>query len=244
MPRSSFATATCASLTVLFFFTEIAACTSSASTGPTQPDASATDSGFPADGDSATTDGGQPGQPDSAGDGAIPDVAADAPDTAPPPRKRVFVTSTEYDGDLKTAGAGTDGLSGADALCAARASVAGLSGTFLAYLSTSTVNAKNRIADVGPWYLVDKTTEVFPSKAALSTTPLHAIEQTELGTVVVKSVHTGTTTGGGATSDTCTDWTTTSTNQTYGSCSEVTSSWVAFGVAPCIDNGAIYCFEQ
>src|SRR5262249_25298259 len=52
--------------------------------------------------------------------------------------KRVFVTSTTYDGNL-------GGLAGADAKCAARAAAAGLSGTYKAWLSSSTTSAASRL---------------------------------------------------------------------------------------------------
>ena len=52
--------------------------------------------------------------------------------------KRVFVTSTTYDGNL-------GGLAGADAKCAARAAAAGLSGTYKAWLSDQTTSAASRL---------------------------------------------------------------------------------------------------
>ncbi|HUF73156.1 MAG TPA: DUF1554 domain-containing protein [Gammaproteobacteria bacterium] len=61
-----------------------------------------------------------------------------------------FVTS-ENPGN----GGDLGGLDGADAHCQALAEAAGISGTtWRAYLSTSTVDARDRIGD-GPWYNVD-----------------------------------------------------------------------------------------
>lgn len=54
--------------------------------------------------------------------------------------KRVFVTSTSQSGQL-------GGLSGADALCQTRANAGGLGSTWKAWLSTSSVNAKDRVVD-------------------------------------------------------------------------------------------------
>jgi hypothetical protein len=54
--------------------------------------------------------------------------------------KRAFVTSSVHDGGL-------GGLSGADAICNARAQEAGLAGKFVAWLCTFSVNAKDRISD-------------------------------------------------------------------------------------------------
>ncbi|MCC6600242.1 MAG: hypothetical protein IT223_06170 [Crocinitomicaceae bacterium] len=52
----------------------------------------------------------------------------------------VFVTSTTQNGSL-------GGLTGADNICQDRADAAGLSGTYKAWLSTTSVNAKDRISD-------------------------------------------------------------------------------------------------
>src|SRR5262245_2730644 len=106
-------------------------------------------------------------------DGAV-DATADAPvlvDAGPcfPSGKRIFVTSTPYTGDLKTNGAGMTGLHGADNLCGLAATAAGLGGTWTAWLSSSTVDAIDRINDVGPWYLVDRCTLVFNNKASIVT---------------------------------------------------------------------------
>jgi hypothetical protein len=57
-----------------------------------------------------------------------------------------------FGGDLRYGGA-ADGLSGADAICQEIANrVCHGHKTWKAYLSTSTVNAKDRIAGTGPWH--------------------------------------------------------------------------------------------
>jgi hypothetical protein len=86
----------------------------------------------------------------------------------------VFVTSTEYDGDL-------GGLNGADAACQARADAATLGGTWTAWLSDSATNAENRISD-DQYRLIDGTTVVATSLADLTDGTLaHAISTDELG---------------------------------------------------------------
>jgi hypothetical protein len=155
-------------------------------------------------GDGSSTDGGVNPTPDAGAEDAQaandaqapndaqgPDASAadsaatdSAPPDAGPGKKRVFATSTSYVGDLKTAGGGTDGLDGADKLCAAAASAGSLGGTWKAWLSTSgasIVDAKDRIADVGPWYLTDGTTLAFASKIAMLADPNHAIDLDEHG---------------------------------------------------------------
>jgi hypothetical protein len=67
-----------------------------------------------------------------------------------------FITSTgnHKGGDFRRTAADSDGLDGADEFCLAKAVAAvpaAASKTWRAYLSTSTVNARDRIG-VGPWY--------------------------------------------------------------------------------------------
>jgi hypothetical protein len=72
-----------------------------------------------------------------------------AQDSRPDPKASFFVTSV---GSGK--GADLGGLAGADSHCADLANAAGIKGkTWKAYLSTSTVNARDRIGK-GPWYNV------------------------------------------------------------------------------------------
>jgi Collagenase NC10 and Endostatin. len=65
-----------------------------------------------------------------------------------PPPNIVFTTST-----TQTAALG--GLAGADAICAQRALAAGLAGTYRAWLSTSTVNAIDRLGSASGWVRPD-----------------------------------------------------------------------------------------
>lgn len=61
---------------------------------------------------------------------------------------RVFVTSTTTNGAF-------GGIAGADAICSARATAAGLSGTFIAYLSDPTVNVATRLGASRGWVRID-----------------------------------------------------------------------------------------
>ncbi|MFO0598144.1 MAG: hypothetical protein U0228_22770 [Myxococcaceae bacterium] len=78
--------------------------------------------------------------------------------------KLVFATSASFDGNL-------GGLAGADAKCQAAASTSGLTGTFKAWLSTSTVDAIDRIAEVGPWFDTAGQ-QLFATKANLAAGPM------------------------------------------------------------------------
>ncbi|HTV22605.1 MAG TPA: hypothetical protein VMG12_28145 [Polyangiaceae bacterium] len=64
------------------------------------------------------------------------------------PANIAFVTSTSSSGYV-------GGLTAADGLCAARAASAGLAGTFRAYLSTSSVNAIDRLGGARGWVRTD-----------------------------------------------------------------------------------------
>jgi hypothetical protein len=78
------------------------------------------------------------------------DVARDAVDENADggPPNIIFVTSISYPSNL-------GGLDGADEKCRQRAQAAGLSGTFIALLSTSTVSAKSRLGTARGWVRTD-----------------------------------------------------------------------------------------
>jgi hypothetical protein len=91
-------------------------------------------------------------------DGPPGDGGGDGPavDTPPGTSFSFFVTSTggPNGGDFRRSPADTDGLTGADDLCrtkAAAAVPAAATKTWRAYLSTATVNARDRIG-AGPWF--------------------------------------------------------------------------------------------
>ncbi len=76
-------------------------------------------------------------------------VTFGAPTTAV---NRVFITSAEYPGDIQLAGF-ADGLAAADGICQMTATNAGLDGTFVAFLSSSTTgrNAVDALAGSSGW---------------------------------------------------------------------------------------------
>jgi hypothetical protein len=98
----------------------------------------------------------------------------------PLPGKGFFISSVAYNGAIIDAGPGTTGLEVADGLCTSLASAASLGGTWKAWLSDYQNNAIDRIADVGPWYLVDGTM-IFHNKANLMTSPIVAPLMDETG---------------------------------------------------------------
>ncbi|MDP3231926.1 MAG: DUF1554 domain-containing protein [Myxococcales bacterium] len=99
------------------------------------------------------------------------------PGALPTSRKRVFITSAEYTGNL-------GGLAGADALCTNAAVAANKGGTWKAFLSSPTQDAISRMADVGPWHqeLSDgMLVKTFNNKANLTTSPLTTLYVNEQG---------------------------------------------------------------
>lgn len=71
-------------------------------------------------------------------------------------RKRIFVTSIAYTGSLKTEGDGVNGLAGANNLCVQAATNAVLGGSWDAWLSDSTIHAKDRFNGIGHGILSTK----------------------------------------------------------------------------------------
>ena len=78
----------------------------------------------------------------------VADVASDAVDADGGLPNIIFVTSISYPSNL-------GGLEGADEKCRQRAEAAGLSGTFIALLSTSTGSAKSRLGTARGWVRTD-----------------------------------------------------------------------------------------
>jgi hypothetical protein len=164
-----------------------------------------------------------PAQPDGQ-----TDAPSDAPvDSNPPPpiTMSFFISSTgnPNGGDFRRAGMNdTDGLAGADEFCrslAAAANPALANKPWRAYLSTSTVNAKDRIGK-GPWYnqklvkIADTVADLIdPAKNLIGATTGYD----EKGTIVPgiaaggtnnrHDILTGTLANGMASTTTCSNWT-------------------------------------
>lgn len=159
--------------------------------------------------------------------------------------KRVFITSQKYRGDLMGGG----GLTGADAGCAAAAQSAQLAGTFKAWVSTSTVNAIDRILDVGPWYDLAGA-EIFANRTGLQTSPLTAIWLDERGQFLASDkIWTGTRYGGtfDATDRSCNDWSSAEMAQSakVGQVGRQDgAAWTAVSGTTCDQPAHLLCFQQ
>lgn len=150
-----------------------------------------------------------------------------------------FVTSTSHNGNL-------GGLAGADAICKARASAAGLAGSYRAWLSTSTTNAITRLGSARGWVRTDGKPLV-DSLSDLTTGKLiHPLRYDETGTDVGHvRVTTGTKPDGTvATSELCSNWTsaTGTTYTTQGSSAGLAGMFTTIGGQLCSSAARLYCF--
>jgi len=162
--------------------------------------------------------------------------------------KRVFVTAATFAGDLASTGNGSSGRAGADHLCNAAASTAGLGGMWAAWLSDMT-SAIDHINDVGPWHLTDgAATVAFHSKADLAGDPIAAIVYNENATTNNSDgVWTGTGAGGTASGQSCQQWMTAAagTVGTFGKSDYDTGgAWTSYQTLSCNSSLHLYCFEQ
>lgn len=176
--------------------------------------------------------------------------AASLPSPTPLPQsiatKRVFKTSTTYTGNL-------GGLSGADNKCQSRASAAGLSGTWKAWLSDGTASADSRLNHFnGPYTLLDGTVVADNWTDLTDNTLDRNINMTEFKVIDsnLSNVWTGTNPQGGSTGKNCVNWTV-SFGWPYfggvGSGNSTLSYWTqgASDQAYCSSNYlSLYCFEQ
>jgi hypothetical protein len=172
---------------------------------------------------------------DRKADGVLPD--AHAQDAFVPPN-RVFITSTSV--ALGSLGA----LASADAICQARASAAGLAGTYVAWLSSASQNARDRLGGARGWVRIDGK-PVADTLADLVAGKLwFPIAQDELGQPKSGlTVATGTLADGTA-GKTCSDWSSTSASVTVGDGGGGTEAWTAVfsDVALCGQSLPLLCF--
>jgi hypothetical protein len=153
-----------------------------------------------------------------------------------------FVTAGTY-------GAAMGGLAGADAICASDASAAGLPGTFVALLSTPTVNARDRVAGARGWVREDGAPVADMLGAALMQSELFdPIDHDATGTRVdygipyawTGSLYSGTYDLGDAN---CAAWTSTSGNAMTGRFDRTTPDAIEGAIVSCTVQAHVYCFE-
>jgi len=179
--------------------------------------------------------------------------------------RRVFVTSTAYDGSLSTNAAADpeDGLARGDLRCQEHADLAGLGGSWSAWLAGAGVEAstpRTRFATyAGPYVGLDGTV-VATSRADLLDGSLAApLHLDETGQVVSGPAWSGVTAQGHAAAseiyETCGDWTAQSSWAWFGYLppyegmqgviGATDAAWTDAGVSElCFELAHLYCFEQ
>lgn len=154
---------------------------------------------------------------------------------------KVFVTSETYTGNL-------GGLAGADAKCQALADAAGLTGTWRAWLSTATENAKDRVSN-RKYVRTDGALVAINIGDLTDNTIANPINIDESGNQITIDlfVWTGTTSIGVASSDArCNDWTsgTPSVMGRRGVSTATTGMWTSVFTTACDVSNRLYCFER
>lgn len=172
------------------------------------------------------------------------DSGPDESDAGPPPvYNTVFVTSTSYQ-----PGVDFDSVEAADELCAERAAAASLTGTFIAFLSSSTVNAIDRLAGAVGFARTDgRVFANLPTDIANGAV-LRAIDVDEFGAVTGNEsigAWTGSNASGGAESSNCGDWAL-SDGGSYGAVGGIQATrnrWLYQWEFACTESLRLYCFQ-
>ena len=168
------------------------------------------------------------------GDGSRPDIVFAS--------NVVFVTTpTIVPGAL-------GGLAQADAICQASADQSALPGTYIAWLSTSTVNAIDRLAGSRGWVRTDGTPFADqPSDLVAGTvwSPISLLADGSEQVFADPVVITGTTAAGVAATTTCGNWTSMTGTFTQGFLTATSAAWSEAVVADatvCNVAARLYCF--
>jgi len=160
--------------------------------------------------------------------------------------KWVFATSTRQVGNL-------GGLAGADAICQARATAAGLGGTYRAWLADASGSPSTRFVQANVPYLMPvagaSAIKIADSYADLVDGSLdHAIDHDELGASVTGFTYTNVFPAGThiSAAQSCVGWTSGSVNDTggLGSTTAATTAWTNSGGGSCNTMARLFCFEQ
>lgn len=168
---------------------------------------------------------------DDADSGCVPGVPC-----GPSNINRAFVTSTTH-----VLGA-LGGLAGADAICNQRAAAAGLDGTYVAWLSSSTATAASRLANASGWVRTDGKPFAKSRGDLLAGRLLYPLELDETGTrLLVPAEDRLLGTGDGSVSSTCGDWASLDGDVMAGLFTRVGRRWTQAGVKGCKTPSRLYC---
>jgi hypothetical protein len=190
----------------------------------------------------AAIDGTGPPDATSGGDGLGPDAPADvdAFDAAGPRPNRIFITSTVF---RNTA---LGGSAGADEACKAHALDAGLDGSFVALISTSSQGLGARVARARGWVRLDGRAVADTPDQLVAGNLWYPVTLDEHQVVPAADpfMATGATPDGGA-SFTCDDWTAADAGAEYvcGYWPAGTSAYLYGGTCSCNVQFRLYCLE-
>jgi len=171
------------------------------------------------------------------------------------PGKIAFVTSQTGRGDLGSwpyaAAAGATGITAGDATCRESARLAGLAnyGSFKAWLSGGTVDARDRITTNGPWVRLDGIVVAGTKGELIGGANLSSsLHVTEYGAYVTGNVWTGTRPDGTRAGSSCNAWVTSASGVNGGSGVAIASQqyWTEypFVTSNCSNTFRIYCLED
>jgi hypothetical protein len=162
-----------------------------------------------------------------------------ATDGSPGEHNVVFVTSTVHSGDL-------GGLAGADGICAARAIAGGIPGVYVAWLSTGTVDGRDRLGTAEGWVRIDGKPFARSRADLLAGRILYPVLLDEFGLEQVgQQVFSATSPGGTLLPGRdCSGWTTADPNAVVngGSVSAGSGSWTYYWSGGCNLSSHLLCF--
>lgn len=121
---------------------------------------------------------------------------------------------------------------------------AGLPGSYKAWLSTSTVDARDRIPNTA-YFRIDGTNIAYNLFDLTDGSLNAALNITELNQQVSGNVSTGTSADGTASGSTCNNWNSSSSGVSgrWGESNVAKGSWTASGVSSCNLPRRVYCFQ-
>jgi hypothetical protein len=176
---------------------------------------------------------GDPG--DGGGSGTGDAGGPDAPFPFPN-ANRVFVSRTVTNGNL-------GGLAGGDQICQQDAINAGLSGTYVAFLSISTFNAIDRLQGSRGWVRADGAPVLDLYFDLPSARVLNVPDRDVTGAIARVNVWTGSNSAGLPSSfGTCSDWASTAGNAGTGSSGRGQPALLAGSMFPCTAPLSLLCF--
>jgi len=161
-------------------------------------------------------------------------------------KKRVFVTSTTYDGILGA-------VTGADQKCNALAQAAWLPGKYMAWISDENSSPKTRFTKSQIGYMLVDGTMIADNWDDLTDGQLmHRIDMDESGVTIssLEFVWTGTYYDGEAAPPYCTNWTSSNALGTFGNAYLTgpigmnDQNWSSYWIRACNNLHRLFCFEQ